>query len=253
MELNWTTFILEIVNFLILIWILKRFLYKPILDIVEQRRIVAEKILHDAEAAKCEAQALNQKYEERQAEWEQERQLAHEKLMQEIEEERIQQMNTLQLKLQEEQDKARTKESYRQANITRTAEKTALKQAARFASRLLERFSSPELEAHFLDSIVNELVQFPEESITRLRDSWSKLPEHILIESAYPINENQKNKLETSLSKLLGDSIPINYKQQVDILCGLRISIGAWILSTNIRDELTGFIELTNSLTMETS
>tara|TARA_R110002096_G_scaffold43552_4_gene117677 strand:+ start:2743 stop:3504 length:762 start_codon:yes stop_codon:yes gene_type:complete len=253
LELNWTTFILEIVNFLVLVWILKRFLYKPILDIVKQRRIVAEKILHDAEAAKGEAQALNQRYEERQADWEQERQQAREKLMQEIETERTHQMDALQLKLQEEQDKARAAESHRQVAIARAAEKMALKQAARFASRLLEQFSSLELEAHFLDSIVNELSQLPEESTAKLRDSWSKLPEHILIESAYPVNESQKNKLEISLSKLLGDSIPINYKQQADIVCGLRISIGAWILSTNIRDELSGFVELTNNLTMESS
>jgi F-type H+-transporting ATPase subunit b len=251
MELNWSTFILEIINFLILIWILKRFLYKPILNIVEQRRIAVEKVLHDAEVAKSEAQTLNQRYEERQANWEHERQLASEKLTQEIEEERARQMDALKSNLEKEQDAARAAESYRQAAVERAVEKTAMKQAARFASRLLEQFSGPELEAHFLDSIVNEISQLPEESTAKLRDSKTKMPEHILIESAYPINESQKNKLEKSLSILLGDNIPTDYEQHEDIICGLRISIGAWILNANIRDELSGFVELTNGLTME--
>ncbi len=38
MELNWSTLLLEIVNFLVLVWILKRFLYRPVLQVIEERR-----------------------------------------------------------------------------------------------------------------------------------------------------------------------------------------------------------------------
>ena len=38
MTLSWPTFILEIVNFLVLVWILKRFLYQPILQAIEERK-----------------------------------------------------------------------------------------------------------------------------------------------------------------------------------------------------------------------
>ena len=37
MQLNWSTFVLEIINFLILVWVLKRFLYKPVLAAIAQR------------------------------------------------------------------------------------------------------------------------------------------------------------------------------------------------------------------------
>ena len=38
MELDWTTFILEIINFLVLVWILHRFLYQPVMNVIAQRR-----------------------------------------------------------------------------------------------------------------------------------------------------------------------------------------------------------------------
>lgn len=38
MDFDWTTFILEIINFLILIWILKHFLYRPVLKVISERR-----------------------------------------------------------------------------------------------------------------------------------------------------------------------------------------------------------------------
>ncbi|WP_054775053.1 hypothetical protein [Methylogaea oryzae] len=42
MELDWSTIALEIVNFLILVWLLKRLLYKPVQDIIAQRRAAIE-------------------------------------------------------------------------------------------------------------------------------------------------------------------------------------------------------------------
>ena len=50
MELSWSTFILEAINFLVLVWILKRFLYKPVLDVIERRKAGIEKIQADAKA-----------------------------------------------------------------------------------------------------------------------------------------------------------------------------------------------------------
>ncbi len=45
MLINWFTVIAQIINFLILVWLLKRFLYKPILQAIDAReKLVAEKL-----------------------------------------------------------------------------------------------------------------------------------------------------------------------------------------------------------------
>ena len=56
MLIDWFTVGAQVLNFLILVWLLKRFLYKPILDAIDAReeRIAAE--LADADAKKAEAQ-----------------------------------------------------------------------------------------------------------------------------------------------------------------------------------------------------
>ena len=73
MELSWPTFILEIVHFLVLVWILKRFLYKPILQAIGQRKALIEKNLADAEARQSEAEALEQQFQKRLTDWENEK------------------------------------------------------------------------------------------------------------------------------------------------------------------------------------
>ena len=40
MQLDWTTFILEIVNFLVLLWILKRFFFRPVREAIARRHVL---------------------------------------------------------------------------------------------------------------------------------------------------------------------------------------------------------------------
>jgi len=56
MEFSWTTFFLEIINFLVLVWILQRFLYKPVMKVIAQRKAHIESRLEEAKAIQTAAQ-----------------------------------------------------------------------------------------------------------------------------------------------------------------------------------------------------
>ena len=56
MLIDWFTVIAQIVNFLILVWLLQRFLYRPILDAIDAREKRIAAALTEAEANKEEAQ-----------------------------------------------------------------------------------------------------------------------------------------------------------------------------------------------------
>ena len=89
MELNWSTFALEILNFLVLVWILKRFLYKPVLNVIAQRQARIEQARSESERLKSEAQSLRERYESRLADWEREKEKARTELLDEIGGERV--------------------------------------------------------------------------------------------------------------------------------------------------------------------
>ena len=200
MELNWSTFVLEIVNFLILVWILKRFLYRPVLDVIARRRAAVDEVLDAANTAKRDAESLLQRYEEREEQWLRERQSAREELREEIEALRAEQTAALELELQSEREKARAAEHLRRAGFERAAETTALAQAARFATRLLERVSSPELEARLVALVTRELSELPAAGTASLRERLGGAPDAIVVESAYPIPADQAAGLERVLA-----------------------------------------------------
>jgi len=126
LELNWSTFILEIINFLVLVWILKRFFYRPVLNVIARRRAGIEKRLADAKTLRDDAEALQTRYRGRLADWEQERQQAREQLVREIEEDRAQRLAALQSELEQEREKTQVAEARRQADATHKTEETAL-------------------------------------------------------------------------------------------------------------------------------
>src|ERR1700722_17035203 len=56
MPIDWFTVVAQAVNFLILVWLLKRFLYKPILHAIDEREKGIAAQLAEADAKKAEAQ-----------------------------------------------------------------------------------------------------------------------------------------------------------------------------------------------------
>ena len=55
MQFDWWTLALQTVNFAVLVWLLHRFLYKPVLRMVDARRTEVEKQYADARAAEARA------------------------------------------------------------------------------------------------------------------------------------------------------------------------------------------------------
>jgi F-type H+-transporting ATPase subunit b len=247
LELSWSTFLLEIINFLVLVWILTHFLYKPVLDVIERRRSGIENQLAEARDLHEEADNLKAGYENRLNDWDRERQQARDALAQELDEERARQIAELQTTLAQEREKAQVAESRRRAEAAREVEHHALQQGAQFASRLLAQAAGPELEASLVEILLDGLSTLSRDQIAALRTQWGEPPEVILVASAFPLPADRRRKLEKTLKEVTGLDIPVTYEQESGLLAGLRVSIGAWVLQANLQDELKGFAEFSHA------
>ena len=62
MLIDWFTVVAQVINFLILVWLLQRFLYKPIVNAMQTREERIASQLRDAEKQKAEAEAESAKF-----------------------------------------------------------------------------------------------------------------------------------------------------------------------------------------------
>ena len=73
MPIDWFTVVAQTINFLILVWLLKRFLYKPILHAIDEREKGIAAQLAEAEAKKAEAQRERDDFQHKNEAFDQQR------------------------------------------------------------------------------------------------------------------------------------------------------------------------------------
>ncbi|MEJ2576063.1 MAG: F0F1 ATP synthase subunit delta [Gammaproteobacteria bacterium] len=248
MDLNWTTIVLEIVNFLVLVWILKRFLYQPVLRVIEERRRRVEASLAEARQREQQAEQLRSQYENRVAEWQQERQAAREALQQELQQQRAQALEALETSLEDARQKAQVREHRRWQELTDSAERNGLEQGARFASRLLEQLAGPELEARIVALTSKDLAGLPEEQRAALRRAAQAAGNQVQVETAHPLNPRQRDSVEHAVRSVLGEDLSCRYRETPALIAGLRLSVGDWWVGLDLRDELKGFVDTARAI-----
>lgn len=243
MELNWPTFVLEIVNFLILIWILKRFLYKPVLAAIARRKSAIDKTLADAKARQEDARALEEQYRNRLATWEAEKEQMRMDVQGEIGAQREKMMAALRESLAQEREKARAVEQKRLNDLEARAEEVSRTKGAQFTAKLLTRFLSPEMESRIVTLVLEDIPQLPPQQMHAIRTAVQGGERSIKIISAFPLDLTQRDALARGIHTVVQDHVAIDFKEDSRLLAGVRISIGPWVLHANIEDELQFFAD----------
>jgi F-type H+-transporting ATPase subunit b len=243
-ELNWSTFALELINFLVLIWILKRFLYKPVLAAIERRRARVDKILQDAQALERAATARKQEYQQRLAHWEQQQASAHHQLEQELEAERQRLHAGLLAGIEKEREREQALLERAHQDHQREQERQALAQGARFTASLLGRLANPALEQRLLDMALEDLAGLAEERRAAICAGLDGESRPIQVSSAFPLSDAQRRQLQQAIGHWLQCPLPAwHFHQDTQLLAGIRIQLGAWVLRANLEDELGFFCE----------
>jgi len=240
-ELNWTTFILELINFVVLIWILNRFLYRPVMKVIAQRKAAIQKTLLEAETTRNDAQALQSQYENRLTEWEQEREKAWKQLRDEINAERSRLLDNLRAELDQDREKAVAVEQRRLKDFAQQAEASAIALGGTFVSRLLSRLGGPELEGKIIDMVTQDLSHLPDSQMQMIRGASATTGLLMKITSAYPLDTARREVLSHACRMLAGRDVACEFLEDKALIAGVRISFGSWVLRANVQDEMSFF------------
>ena len=82
------TFVAQIVNLFVLVWLLKRFLYRPILEVIEKRQQEIRNKVQAAEDVRLQSEKERKKWEKEKSDYETEHQKELSQISQELEEKR---------------------------------------------------------------------------------------------------------------------------------------------------------------------
>lgn len=242
MELNWTTFVLEIVNFLVLVWLLQRLFYRPVREMIEKRRQGIEAQLQRSRDMQEKAEELMNQYESRLQDWETERQAARLRLDSEMEDERRRLLTLLHEEMTAERKKREVLAERKLKEHNEQSEMRALELGARFVACIFKDLSSLEVESRLIDLLLRQIGDMPGEQMNGLLSmAESGRQQTVQVVSAYPLDEPRRHELEKYLHNLLPSPLPCSFSVDRELLAGLCITVGPWIIHANLRDELRAF------------
>ncbi|MGY6277178.1 F0F1 ATP synthase subunit delta [Methylomonas sp. MgM2] len=243
MQFDWTTFFLEIINFLVLLWILQRFIYRPILDSLDARQQRIKDESAHAEGLRHEAELLRRQYEARLSDWDRECELNRHQLEQELAKLRTAGLENLKKTLADEEAKARIRNeaavSAHEAALRREATGAAYRQV----SAMLQRLASAELTHRIVGIFLDDLGDLPETDQQALRKAAATLISASAVEivSAHPLADIDRNTLVQALSAAAGQALNFTFSEDPRLIAGIRAIVGECQLHANLADELAFF------------
>lgn len=243
MQIDWTTFILEIVNFLILLWLLQRFFYRPVLAMLDTRKLQVQAIKSEADTLRHDAESLKTQYEARLADWNAEREQARQKLAQELVQERSKRLDELKRALADEEDKSRARSDAAEAARAAALGRQAMKDAYGAAAAILQRLATPTLTQRIVQVFCEDIDTLPEAERTTLQQAVAALTEHDAVEiaSAHPLDELARSALSAALAKAAGRPLAVHFSESPELIGGLRAAVGQCRLDASLTDELAFF------------
>ncbi len=241
MLIDWFTVVAQIINFLILVLLLRRFLYRPIMKAMAERERKIAARLAEAEAQRIAAAAEIEAYHQKNAAFEQER----ESRVQEMETAVTAQKQTWLEQARAEVQETRTrwhkalaeeKESFRQTMRRQVGQQTY--QVIRHA---LADLADAELEARIVQVFLARLAALPEADVQSIREALQTDTAVLTLNSAFEIDNTQRQALRQAIIGLFGVGQSIQIDTDPDLICGLELVAPgqkvAWSLASYL-DEL---------------
>ncbi len=236
MQIDWVTVAAQIFNFLILLFLLKRFLYGPIVKAMEERRALVGAQMREAQERETQAEQEARKHRDARRELEEQ----HDELMQQARAEADDRRRQLIDQAREEVEgiERRWHENLRDerdAFIRRLREQMG-REVCAVSRQALADLANRDLQAQVVTVFIGRLGGLDEQRREELRAALANADRGPTITSAFELSAGQKKDLATAARGVLGGDDNVRFLRAEELLCGVELGVGgrkiAWSLDS---------------------
>jgi len=238
MLIDWFTVGAQALNFLILVWVMKHFLYKPILNAIDAREKLIATELADAAAKKAEAQRDRDEFQHKNEEFDQQRAALLATATDEAKAER-------QRLLEEARNAADALSAKRQETLKNDA-KTLNQAIARrtqdevfaIARKALTDLASTSLEERVGEVFTRRLREMDGKAKETLGAALQTAPEPAVVRSAFDLPANQRAAIQNAVNETFSADIHLRFETAPDLVSGIELTANGQKVAWSIADYL---------------
>ncbi len=238
MPIDWFTVVAQAVNFLILVWLLKRFLYKPILHTIDEREKGIATQLAAAEAKKAEAQKERDDFHHKDEAFDHERASLLKKATDEAAAERQRLLD----EARKDADTLRVKrqEALRneQRNLSQEIIRWTQKQVFAIARKTLADLATTSIEERMSEVFVHRLRALNGAAKTQLVAALKNTTHPVLVRSAFDLPAAQRSAIESAIKDTFGAETQIQFDTAPELVSGIELSANGQKVAWSIADYL---------------
>jgi F-type H+-transporting ATPase subunit b len=245
MGLNATTFILEIVNFLVLLWLLSHFLYRPVQAAIAKRQQQAEQASHALADERAAVQAQQEALRQARAGFDVEREAARQKLSADIAAERKRRLAALDAELEDERAKARARMAAQRGEDARRQDAEATQRVQERLRDYLGRLAGPELEQAITRLFLADLAGLTPDALHTLRAAPASAA--LEIATSFEPTDEQRRSVEAALTQALGPQPPAQWRIDPALIAGISVRLDGHLLEASLARALDAFVPTTEA------
>ncbi len=236
MLIDWFTVTAQVINFLVLVYLLKRFLYGPIIRAMDQREKRIALRLEEGQKKKDEAQQEMALYQKKNRDLDNQR----EEKLSRIKEEAAARRKELINEARNEVDaiRARWHEAIQREKeaFLQDLRQRAGKQTYAIARRVLKDLANVNLERHIIRVFIERLRNLDDQERTALQESIRKSGRKINLRSAFEIPQEMAREIAAVLQNQGADPLDLQLEISSDLICGIELKVHGRKIAWSLED-----------------
>lgn len=236
MLIDWFTVTAQVVNFAILVWLLKRFLYGPILRAMEQREQRIAQQLRDADSLRAEAAAEASEMSQMRRALDGRRAELLTQVHEDAEAERTKLINQARAEIETLRQRWIGALEHDKRSLLKSIATVTGAEAVAIARKTIRNLSGQDLE--------QRVVQI---FLRRLRDTLAKAPalrtalsqvDVVEVSSAFLLDDETRQSISSTLAEVLGGARRIEFRVDETMTLGMRLVAAERDITLSIDDYL---------------
>jgi F-type H+-transporting ATPase subunit b len=240
-QVDWVTVAAQIINFLVLVYLLKRFLYGPIIAAMERRQQGIAAALADAQHKAQASEREAERYRQMARELDGQKAQLLSRAREEADKQRQTQLQQLREEIAGLRSKWQAEIERDQDNFSKSVRQLIAEQVCAVCRRVLSELAGGELEAQIIAAFLKRLENLPAAEQMQLRSASQA--GGIDIDSAFEMAPPQRALLVRALQQWLGTQPVIRFAVVPDLMCGVALRSAGFKLAWNVDAYLNGVEE----------
>jgi F-type H+-transporting ATPase subunit b len=248
MLFDWFTIGAQALNFLVLVWLLRHFLYKPILNAIDAREKGIAVQLADATTKKAEAQKEHEEFQGKNKAWDEQ----HSALLGKATDEAKAEKDHL------------IDEAHKQADSLRAAQAVALQNDQKRLSteivhltrdevfditrKALADLATVSLEDRMGEVFTRRLREMDPKAKAILGASFKSDSDPAVVRSTFALPANQRAAIQNALNETFSAEVRLRFETTPDTICGIELSANGQKIAWSIADYLASLDQKVGAL-----